>query len=164
MQRTRIPANSEFGYDKHLFTTSRFLPSATKLQRLYFYTCLSFCPWGWYPSMHCRWYPSMPCSRGVCYPSMLAAGGVCSRGSALGGLLLGGLLPGGVWRPPQKQTATVADGTHPTGMHSCFSSKAMLKTFVTMNPHLHVTVGRISDEQQSEKKILCLNKESSPDV
>ena len=22
--------------------------------------------------------------------------------------------------PPQQQTATVADGTHPTGMHSCF--------------------------------------------
>ena len=31
------------------------------LQRLYFYTCLSFCPGGWwYPSMHCRWFPSMP--------------------------------------------------------------------------------------------------------
>ena len=36
--------------------------------------------------------------------------GVCSQG----GLLWGG----GVWRPPQKQMATVADGTHPTGMHS----------------------------------------------
>ena len=28
------------------------------------------------------------------------------------------LVPGG-WRPPPQQTATVADGTHPTGMHSC---------------------------------------------
>ena len=58
-----------------------------------------------------------------------------------GGLLRGGVpAPGGVpvlgggacywgvpaprvvpaWRPPKKQTATVADGTHPTGMHSCF--------------------------------------------
>ena len=34
------------------------------LRRLYFYTCLSFCPRGGrYPSMHCRWFPSMPCSR-----------------------------------------------------------------------------------------------------
>ena len=34
----------------------------------------------------------------------------------------GVLLPRGMWRPPQKQTATVADGTHPTGMHSCMST------------------------------------------
>ena len=26
---------------------------------------------------------------------------------------------GYVWRPPRKQMAAVADGTHPTGMHSC---------------------------------------------
>ena len=26
---------------------------------------------------------------------------------------------GGVETPLRKQTATVADGTHPTGMHSC---------------------------------------------
>ena len=32
-------------------------------------------------------------------------GGVCSQG-------------GRVWIPPRKQTATVAEGTHPTGMHS----------------------------------------------
>ena len=32
----------------------------------------------------------------------------------------GGSGPGGMWRPPRKQMATVADGTHPTGMHSCF--------------------------------------------
>ena len=38
----------------------------------------------------------------------LQQGGACSRGCLLGR----------VWRtPPQKQT--VADGTHPTGMHSC---------------------------------------------
>ena len=42
------------------------------LQRLCFYTCLSFCPQGWwYPSMHCRWYPSMPWSRSQGgYPSI----------------------------------------------------------------------------------------------
>ena len=51
-----------------------------------------------------------------------APGGVCSWG---GCLLGGGSAPGGVpaaggsVEPPRKQTATVADGTHPTGMHSC---------------------------------------------
>ena len=35
---------------------------------------------------------------------------------------LGGyLLWGAVERPPHQQTAIVADGTHPTGMHSCYS-------------------------------------------
>ena len=38
-----------------------------------------------------------------------------SRGGE-GGSAPGG---GGCGYPPRKQTATVADGTHPTGMHSC---------------------------------------------
>ena len=42
----------------------------------------------------------MPCSQGVPAP---------------GGCLLGG---GGY--ESRKQTSTVADGTHPTGMHSCW--------------------------------------------
>ena len=71
---------------------------------------------------------------GVC----LSTGGVCSRGvSGPGGrLLLGGLL-WGVWSsgdgipacteadPPPEETATAADGTHPTGMHSCIESKRL---------------------------------------
>ena len=90
----------------------------------------------WYPSMPCSrspggWYPSMPCSRspgGVPAPRE----GACSGGSAPGGCLLpGGACSrgvpagqGGVWkRPPGQQMATVADGTHPTGMHSCYSIK-----------------------------------------
>ena len=50
-----------------------------------------------------------------------------SRGSAPGG---GSLLPGGwVWRPPlRKQTATVADGTHPTGMHTCKNKLACISS------------------------------------
>ena len=50
-------------------------------------------------------------------PACLAAG-LEEGGSVPGGgrCLLGG---GRVWIPPRKQTATVADGTHPTGMHSC---------------------------------------------
>ena len=50
----------------------------------------------------------------------------------------GGLLPGGAWsrgvlvsqhalrqtpHPPPGETATAADGTHPTGMHSCLPLK-----------------------------------------
>ena len=97
-----------------------------------------------HPSMHCRWNSSMPCSRGVCYPSMhcrwyplqgsqLRGGGgstprgVCSLGVPASG---GVPVPGGrcacswgrgcLLRDPLKQTATVADGTHPTGMHSCY--------------------------------------------
>ena len=62
-------------------------------------------------------------------PACLAAGAACSGGGSApnGGCLLQGVLlwgvsaPGGrgVWRPPKNQTATVADGTHPIGMHSC---------------------------------------------
>ena len=49
--------------------------------------------------------------------------GVSSRGvSAQGGcLILGGLVSQHALRqtPPPGETATAADGTHPTGMHSC---------------------------------------------
>ena len=105
---------------------------------------VSVCPQGgWYPSVSCRWYRSMPCSRspgGVCYPSFHCRWHPsmhCNR-SPGGVLVWGGLLPGEGSAPvggvccwggsaakgvgvetPRKQTATVADGTHPTGMHSC---------------------------------------------
>ena len=86
---------------------------------------------GGYPSMPCRWYPSMSCSRslrGVVSQHALqqVSRGYLLLGGLLGGfLLLGGyLLLGGrgcVGRPPPgQQTATVAHGTHSTGMHSCF--------------------------------------------
>ena len=83
-----------------------------------------------YPSMHCRWYPSMTCSRGsLLLGGLLLGGGVSAPvGSAPGGCLLqrcllwgGACFRGGCGDPPQKQTATVADGTHPTGMHSCLT-------------------------------------------
>ena len=118
------------------------LPSATKLQRLCFYTCLSFCPWG----------GAIPACIADGIPACLAAGAVCSWGGgawswgvcicssggvpglrgvhSLGGLLWAGCLlqgvcsrlGGGCGDPLQKQTTTVADCTHPTGMHSCFIS------------------------------------------
>ena len=54
-----------------------------------------------------------------------ARGGSAPNGGCLlqGGLLWGGVCSwGGVWRPPKNQAATVADGTHPIGMHSCVGS------------------------------------------
>ena len=58
--------------------------------------CSGGCSWGGVPGP--RW-------------GLLRGGGAWSPGSALGA----GGVPGG--DPP---TATAADGTHPTGMHSCF--------------------------------------------
>ena len=70
------------------------------------------------------------CSGGCLLRGCLLQGGcllweVCSQGGcswgevlALGGLLLGGSALGGV-ETPRKQTVTVVDGTHPTGIHSC---------------------------------------------
>ena len=62
-------------------------------------------------------------------PGGLVPGGVCSRGSGPGGVggsgPRGSLVPGGVGIPacteadPLGEMATAADGTHPTGMHSC---------------------------------------------
>ena len=92
------------------------LPSATKLRR-----CVCGHGGGGIPA----------CLAGG-IPACLAAGlrgGVVSQ-HALQQVSRGCLLPGGggacswqgVWRrpsPPGQQTATVADGTHPTGMHSC---------------------------------------------
>ena len=67
----------------------------------------------------------MSVHRGVC----LVQGGSAPRGvpGPGGGLLPGGLPgPGGVSAPGgmpggDPPTATAAGGTHPTGMHSCFS-------------------------------------------
>ena len=92
---------------------------------------------GWYPSMPCRWYPSMPCSRswGRCAIPVCIAGGIpaCLATGLQGWCLVQGVAwsrrvsaPGGTGipacteaDPPPLETATAADGTHPTGMHSC---------------------------------------------
>ena len=97
---------------------------------------------GWYPSMPCRFpgphpggkfrgiWPGLgggspgPHPRGKLrgiwlgespapHPegSAPGGGGVCSQGASAWSR-------GEVWRPPPR-TATAADGTHPTGMHSC---------------------------------------------
>ena len=73
--------------------------------------------------------------RGASGPGGCLLGGVCSRGGGLSG-------PGGAWSgglvsqhalrqtPPPGETATAADGTHPTGMHSCF--KLNTGSFITL--------------------------------
>ena len=105
---TNIFWNSTFSnslVNFNLYVSRTFLPSATKLRRLCFYTCLWFCSQvGCYPSMHCRWYPSMSCSAGgwLLQSRVPALEGVCSRGvPALGGCLLWGvLIPGGCMETP----------------------------------------------------------------
>ena len=74
--------------------------------------------------MPCRWYPNMPYSR--------SRGGVCAIPACLATGLQGGSAPWGGWSrgelvshhalrqtPPPGETATAADGTHPTGKHPC---------------------------------------------
>ena len=61
--------------------------------------------------------PACLAARWVLSQHALQQGGACSRGSAPRGPAAG---DGGV-ENPRKQTATVEDGTHPTGMHSCFT-------------------------------------------
>ena len=72
--------------------------------------------------MPCSRSPGGACSRGVCSGGPAGGGGLLRGVPAPGGSAPGGACSGGrgLWRPsPQKQTATDADGTHPTGMHSC---------------------------------------------
>ena len=129
------------------------LPSATRLRRLCFYRCVSV--WGGYPrmpcirssggypSMPCRWYPSMSCSRSLRGVVSQHALQQVSRGCLLLGGLLGGFLllggtcswgAGAVWGdPPGQQTATVADGTHSTGMHSCFMKANQIYLIKSLN-------------------------------
>ena len=51
-----------------------------------------------------------------------------------------GILPPGRRHPPPKQTATVADGTHPTGMHSCFlkdeTARFLISTVCLVGTHV----------------------------
>ena len=73
-----------------------FLPSATKLRRLCFHTCLSFCTQGVCLSACCDTLPG--------YTQEPPGPGI-PRDQAP--------------PPPAAETDTAADGTHPTGMHSC---------------------------------------------
>ena len=114
-------------------TTGRFLPSATKLRRLCFYRCLSV--HRGVVSQHALQEGGAisACIAGgipACLATGLQGGAWSRRGLLWGGLLQGVPAPtggGGGWRPSRKQTATVADGTHPTGMHSCLHMRLVYK-------------------------------------
>ena len=96
-------ANGWLAFDWKVF----LLLSATKLWRLCFYTCLSFC------------------SRGGCLPQCM-----------LGYHPPGKHTPPGsnppVKHPPPPETAAIADGTHPTGMHSCFKAICCVQLFLNI--------------------------------
>ena len=118
---------------------SLLLPSATKLRRLCFYTCLSFCSQGGGVCLSACWDttptgPGTPLGADTPWtrhPQSRHPPGADTPPGA-------GTLPRS--RHPQEadtpwdqahppgpgvhpqQTATVADGTHPTGMHSCLNS------------------------------------------
>ena len=87
-----------------------FLPSANEVaERLYFYTWLSFCSQGGVCPSAC--WDTPPGSR---HPPR-------SRHSPEQTPSPGADPPptGSRHPPPRQQTPTAADGTHPTGMHSC---------------------------------------------
>ena len=65
-----------------------------------------------------RWYPSMHCMSLGPHRGWVGWGGMCIPACTAA------TLP-----PPQKQTATAAGGTHPTGMHSCLGCYLCYVTF-----------------------------------
>ena len=101
-----------------------FLPSATKLRRLCFYTCLSFCPQGGGVCLSAWWDtllgPGTPPEQPPPHPWDQAPPTRTrhhppgTRHRPLGA----GTPPDQAPPPPGAETATAVDGTHPTGRHS----------------------------------------------
>ena len=90
---------------KSLWQRHLFLPPATKLGQDYIFTASVILSTG----RGCLLPGGGVCGGGLLRGSAWSGGGVSApRGSALGGAW---------WRHPR--TATIATGTHPTGMHSC---------------------------------------------
>ena len=90
---------------------------------------------------------------GVCVHG--GGGGAWSREVCSGGgcLLRGVSAPGGVGIPactPPGETATAADGTHPTGMHSCFFS-LLAKIYLFVGPVDMVLTLRINKQNHCIK-------------
>ena len=74
---------------------------------------------GGIPACNAGDIPTCLAPGGVLFQHALQLGGLLWGVCSWGGLLLEGLLPD---PPSGKQTATVPDGMHPTGMHSCYIS------------------------------------------
>ena len=93
------------------------LPSATKLRRLCFNTCQSFCSQGGLPQWMLGYHPlGVVIPREQTPPPPEQAPSTREQTPPRAGTPW-------IRHPPGPgtplQTATVADGTHPTGMHSC---------------------------------------------
>ena len=101
------------------------------------------------------------------------AGGACSQGCLVWEGLLwgvpggGGFCSGGCLVETPSRTATAADGTHPTGMHSCFGftvSLKYLKLYVsekkwkTLGPWLMRKILRMCWCFENVKQILILKQ------
>ena len=95
-------------------SNSRFVTVRNEVGKVMFLQ-VSVCPRGGGAGRGCVPGP------GGCLIRGAVPGGVCSWGSVCSGG--GGLVSQHALRqnPPPGEMATVADGTHPTGMHSCFS-------------------------------------------
>ena len=148
-QSTRGNPDSLFCFIQGFPNTVHLLPSATKLRRLCFYRCVSV--HRGVVSQHALQQVSgvgaggmggvgaIPACIAGGIPACLATGlqgvylvlggcplwgrGVCSRGCLVQGVVCSrGLVSQHELRQTsQEETATAVDGTHPTGMHSCFN-------------------------------------------
>ena len=110
-----------------IFRIGEYLPSATKLRRLCFYTCLSFCSQGWgSASVHAGTPP--PPRAGTPWEQTPPRSGTPPNQAPPGSRHPLEHTPPQTRNtprsrqppPPGAETATAADGTHPTGMHSCW--------------------------------------------
>ena len=120
-------------FSKELWTT--LLPSATKLRRLCFYTCLSFCSQGGGVPQCMLAYHYPPRSRhppeadtppgaDPCWTRHPPGSGNPPEQTPWDQAPPWEQTPRNQAPPSPQQTATVADGTHPTGMHFCLLSNS----------------------------------------
>ena len=100
-----------------------YLPSATKLRRLYFHRRLSVHRGVSAPGGVCSWGVPGPggclVQRGAWSRGVPGPGGVPGAGGCLVWGVEGLVSQHALRQTPPGEMATAADGTHPTGMHSC---------------------------------------------
>ena len=106
---TNCVCNPEINYKRSEYFCAffSFLPSAMKLRRLCFYTCLSFCPQGVLPQCMLGYPPEQAPPKQAPPPKADTPRADTPQEQT----------PPPRSRPPEM--ATVVDGMHPTGMHSC---------------------------------------------
>ena len=115
----------QYHLNEHIFTARK-----RSLRRLCFYTGLSVILFTGGCLGPCPGVGVLPGGRGGLGPCPVAGGlpraGVQAQTQEGPRPRQGGVYPSMHWgrHPPPQQMATAADGTHPTGMHSCFKKKA----------------------------------------